>query len=385
MAVLELEHNELLETIGDNYAVKIPIYIWGKTGIGKSEVVRQKAIELAKIKGREYVEWNKTSLEEKKELLEHPEKYFVLFDIRLSQMDPSDLRGIPSMNSDIDYSRWKIPMWEYLISKKDADGIVFFDEVNLAPPSIQSASYQIILDRAIGEISLSNNILCIAAGNRTEDRANVFDLPDPLQNRFTHVTLKPPKIIAGEPDYGWLKWAINNKIDSRIIAFLQMRPNLLNPERETKSDDRAFPTPRSWGKYCNALINKIDSKDLNKISRYASISIGSAVASEFVSFIKMQQTIPIKEILKNPEKASEITQLDMLYALQSLMVEWYDKNQKREHLSTVFKVALNIKDEFGILLLRQARERHPSSFTNIAMRVPEWKDISNRYGKFLVS
>ena len=219
MAVLEVNHKDLEDLIMRHYKAEVPLYIWGATGIGKSETVDRKAKEIAESLGREYVKWNKISKKKKQEIAENPKKYFFLMDIRLSQLDPSDLRGLPALNGK-ETVEWKIPFWLHVASLEEAMGIIFFDEINLAPPSIQSAAYQLILDRELGEVPISKGVTSIAAGNRLEDKANVYDLPRPLQNRFDHVTLGIPTITQ-ECKGDWGEWAMENKIDTRNRVHLR--------------------------------------------------------------------------------------------------------------------------------------------------------------------
>ena len=104
--------NILLET-------DTPVFIHGSPGIGKSFITA----EMAKERGWELV------------------------DIRLSQLDPVDLRGIPSVDGDM--TKWMPPV--FFPRDENSQGILFLDELNSAPPTVQSAIYQLILDRAIGE------------------------------------------------------------------------------------------------------------------------------------------------------------------------------------------------------------------------------------------
>ena len=94
-----------------------PVMLWGAPGVGKSQMVAQIADR-----------HNAT-----------------LIDIRLSQMEPSDLRGIPFRNGD--FVDWAIPAMLPNIERHGEQGILFLDEITSAPPSVSAAAYQLILDR----------------------------------------------------------------------------------------------------------------------------------------------------------------------------------------------------------------------------------------------
>lgn len=373
MEVFEVNHQELKAFIKKCYISKLPLHMWGTIGIGKSESANEVSQELAGEFKREYVIWNKMSKEDKHKLAEHPEKYFFFMDIRLSQLDPSDLRGLPALNGH-DTVEWKIPFWLHVATLKDAKGMIFFDEMNLSPPSIQASGYQVILDRALGEVTLAEGVGVIAAGNRITDKANVYDMAKPLQNRFNHVTLKVPNIEA------WTSWAITKGVDTRIITFLNARPQLLMGRLDMKSGDVAFPTPRTWGKYCSALIN--GETGLDNLMSLASASVGTGAATEFISFIKLQKQINLQELLKKPETAKDIKETDMLYSLVGLVSEWYDAHTKADDLDKVLQVSNNLQPEFAILMLRMCKERHLPQFRRDVNKLESWKITWKKYGKY---
>src|SRR5436190_23864530 len=90
--------------------------IWGPPGIGKSSIVAQ----LAAAHGLDFV------------------------DVRLSQLAPTDLRGLPVPENG--RSKWFPP--EFL--PDHGHGILFLDELNMAPPAMQGIAQQLILDRRVG-------------------------------------------------------------------------------------------------------------------------------------------------------------------------------------------------------------------------------------------
>ena len=115
---------------------KIPVFVWGNPGVGKSSIIKQ----IANDKNMEFI------------------------DLRLSLLDPTDLRGIPFFDSANKSAIWAKP--EFLPnSNSQAFGILFLDEINSAPPTVQAAAYQLILDRKIGEYTLPMNYAIVAAGN----------------------------------------------------------------------------------------------------------------------------------------------------------------------------------------------------------------------------
>jgi len=373
MEVFEVNHTELKAFIKKCLENQLSLYMWGTIGIGKSETANEVSKERAGQFNREYVCWNKISKEEKIKVAENPEKYYFFMDIRLSQLDPSDLRGLPALNGK-DTVEWKVPFWLYVATLPKAMGTIFLDEMNLSPPSIQASGYQLILDRAIGEVTLSDGVGVIAAGNRISDKANVYDMAKPLQNRFNHVTLRVPKIED------WTQWAITHNVDARIIAFLNARPQLLMGKLDSKSGDVAFPTPRTWGKFCSKLIKGETS--LDNLMALASASVGTGAATEFTAFIKLQKSINLQELLKKPETAKDIKETDLLYSVVGLIAEWYDSHNKTEDLDKLLQISNNLQAEFAILLLRICKEKHLPQFRRDVSKLESWKQTWKKYGKY---
>ncbi|RMG30367.1 MAG: MoxR family ATPase, partial [Gammaproteobacteria bacterium] len=177
MHILEREFESTLE------GHHTPVMIWGPPGVGKSQMIAQ-------IAARHGVP---------------------VIDIRLSQMEPSDLRGIPFRAGD--YVEWSVPAILPDARRHGERGILFLDEITSAPPSVSAAAYQLILDRRLGEYQVPAGWAIFAAGNRQGDRGVTYTMPAPLANRFAHFELE-----ANLDD--WVAWAYENGIDERVVAFL---------------------------------------------------------------------------------------------------------------------------------------------------------------------
>ncbi len=351
-----VNHKQLERVISIAYKKKIPLFIWGATGIGKSTVVREVAKTIAK---ENNIEFSETEIEDGK---------FGFVDIRVSQLDASDLRGLPKVEGE--RTKWLPPSW--LPSKHDSKGILFFDELNLAPPMIQASCYQLILDRKLGDYRLPDGWLVIGAGNRLEDRANVFEMASPLANRFMHVELAIPTVEE------WTNWGLENNIDSRIIAFLQFKPSYLF-KFDGKSKEKSFPTPRTW-EYVSKLIDGVENQE--EIEILVSSTVGEGVAIEFGAFITLQKKVNISALLDNPETAELPQEISMKYSLVSALPEYYRKNGKL--LPKIIKLCNRLEPEFAVLLLRMLKSVGKTKFMGQITKLKEWDTLSKKYAKFLL-
>ncbi|MEO0161890.1 MAG: MoxR family ATPase [candidate division WOR-3 bacterium] len=235
---------ELKEVIKRHFYHKIPLLILGHPGIGKSQITRETAEEL-------HVEFK---------------------DLRLSLLDPTDLRGFPYIDKEKNITRWAIP--EFL-PNQDNGGILMLDEINLAPPAVQNAAYQLILDRQLGEYTLPPSWMIVAAGNLSLKEGYISQIRSALISRFSVVELNTPSAME------WInEYAIPRKIDPRIIAYLYARPNAIYVESDNKNQN--FPNPRNWEKL-SILIKDIPSYD-PVFEHLATGRLGSSFGIEFMTF-----------------------------------------------------------------------------------------------------
>lgn len=257
-----------------NKILKTPIvpFLWGPPGIGKSSLVR----ELCK------------------------ENNWDLIDLRLSLLNPVDLRGLPMIDKEHQKARWLAP--SFLPNGANVNpGILFLDEINLAPLSVQAAAYQLILDKKVGEYVFPDHWKIIAAGNRETDRANVYKISAPLANRFVHFTLRPD-INA------WRAWA-NGRVHTAVIDFLYMRQSIML--QMPNDSEKAFPSPRSWD-FVSQILTAFEydeSKDLSEELKQAIIgSVGEGAAKEFLAFLTDYK---VKEVARSVEEFVKTGTLNM--------------------------------------------------------------------------
>lgn len=300
------------------------IFLWGPPGIGKSALVKQLAVE----HGME------------------------LRDVRLPLLDPVDLRGLPMVDKEAGVARWLPP--DFLPkSKSKKSGILFLDEINAAPPSIQASAYQLILDRKVGSYTLPPNWVVIAAGNRVSDRSVAYKLPSALANRFTHLEISP------DTDE-WVQWALTNEIDPLIIAFIKSQPSMLfqfDPQRLPI----AFPSPRSWAFASNLM--ELRHHDIFLYLSSLQGTIGNAAKEQFRTFIEYENDVPnVEDILEGRYyEAPNPNQLDILYIIFANIITALLKNMTEDRVSNFFSYAMQydntIAADYSTLLLRELLEQ----------------------------
>lgn len=257
-----------------------PVMLWGAPGVGKSQMVAQVAES-----GNGHV-----------------------VDIRLSQMEPSDLRGIP-FNKD-GLVEWSIPALLPDVSRHGDRGILFLDEITSAPPTVSAAAYQLILDRRLGEYRVPDGWAIFAAGNRQGDRGVTYTMPAPLANRFSHY-----EVDVHLDD--WVTWAWGKGVDERVIAFLRFRPELLF-DFDPAHNPVAFPSPRSW-EFAHRALNKFDlNSDLLRGALQG--CVGNAAGIELAAFIENLHNLPDLDMILSGEGKDVPREIDLQYAVATALV-----------------------------------------------------------------
>ncbi len=311
-----MKSDQIIKTLEAAINIKRPVFLWGAPGIGKSDVVR----EVSK----------KTGLE--------------LLDVRAVLLDPVDLRGLPIIAGKS--AVWAAP--GFLPSDPDSKGILFLDELNAAPPLVQAACYQLILDRRLGDYILPDGWAVIAAGNRESDKAIVHRMPSAIANRFVHLDFDV------DVD-AWVQWALNNDIKTEIIAFCRFRPELLH-SFDPKKNEKAFPTPRSWA-FASQFLGAGLSDDL--LFETISGTVGEGAAAEFIGFLRIFKKLPsIDSILLNPSGADVPSADDpaTLYAVVSALA----RKASEQTFGRLAEYFNRLPDEFSVLAVSDSVKNCPA-------------------------
>ena len=311
--------SKLASTIRTAFAARISVMIYGPAGVGKSSVVAQVA---------------------------EAEKLTVI-DKRASQMDPTDTLGIPS-NDGNGRTKWLRPSW----LPESGAGIIFLDELPNAPVTVQSALYQLVLDRRLGDYVLPEAWHVVAAGNRACDRAAVTELSGPLRSRFWQVELAAD--LDEVRTFGLGKgWRIE------VLAFLAFRPELLQ-SFDPKTNPRAFPNPRSW-EFVSRVLWALDptgagvTADALLTEQLAGL-VGDGAGAELSAFLQVWSELPDPgQILLDPAGAPVPTKPAARWAICGALAAVTTSQNFRQ-------VALygdRLPAEFAAVLVRDVIARRP--------------------------
>lgn len=358
------------EMLVDCYNTKIPLMVYGGYGIGKSVIPRQVFADVAKSKGKELIFWEHTTDTQKNEIIKNAEKYFVFCDQRIGQMDSTDLRGIPNM---MDTEKLKtIPYaWVIYFTQAKADGVIFFDEINLASPMVTGSAYQIINDRCISDRKLGDEVFCMGAGNRAEDKAHIYDMPMPLHDRFAEV-----EISVSLED--WASWASAN-INPHFISFINWKPDRLY-NAKVKSGDKPS-TPRSIER-ASKLLGDREITD-NKAFELIAIACGESFATEFQAYVKCYSQLNWANIYKNPDIVSGF-EMDKLWAIAGGMADQFIKVVSDDRFEDIMNVILNMRPDFALVGLKMMKDGNKKKFVNQIKKCKKFQEIVKTHAKFII-
>ena len=305
--MVSVRANDLTQSLEALVSQKVPSFLWGAPGIGKSSIVK--------------------SIAQKKEI--------GFIDLRLALMDPTDLKGIPFYDKESHTALWAPPAF----LPQSGEGILFLDELNSAAPSVQSSAYQLILDRRVGEYELPAGWAIVAAGNRDGDRGVTYRMPAPLANRFVHFEME-----VSVDD--WREWAYSVSLNPAIIAYISYKNEHLFTF-EAKSSEKSFATPRSWEYVANILKSGISESLLLET---VSGAIGREVAVGFLSFLKVMHKLPNMDAILESGVGEYSDEVNVLYALSSGLVSRVLQDESR--LDTLLSYTLGLKSEFAVMIVQ---------------------------------
>jgi hypothetical protein len=328
-----------------------PVFLWGPPGIGKSDIVKQ----IGEDAGREVI------------------------DVRLALWEPTDIKGIPYYNADKGAMVWAPPA--ELPTNADSTAIIFLDELNSAPPAVQAAAYQLILNRRVGTYELPKGVDVVAAGNREGDRGVTYRMPAPLANRFIHLEAK-----VDFDDFQ--EWAVMNDVHPEVVGYVGFAKQDLY-DFDPKSPSKAFATPRSWVFVSDLL--KDEDCDTDTLHNLIAGAVGDGLAVKFMAHRKIAGRLPKAiDILDGKVKDLQIKEVSAMYSLTvSLCYELKDAAEKKDKkfddkADNFFRYMMdNFPTELVVMGAKTGLTNYNLPFD--ATKMKNFDEFHKRFGKYVLS
>jgi hypothetical protein len=345
---VKINTKELIEILNVTPAYH-NIMLVGRHGIGKSQIIENYFVRQGK-------------------------KVVILF---LGQMsDPGDLIGLPVLDGTTRKTEFRPPYW--FPEKSDEPIVLFLDELNRARPEILQCVMDLTLNKQLNGKKLPAGSRIITAVNEGEEY-QLTDLDPALVSRFNIYKFSPTV-----PE--WLLWAAENKIDGRIIDFIEKNPDCLDSDLKDDAGLEKSADRRSWYRV-SQLISGVEKFDKTTEKIIAGV-VGIATALKFANFIKTNHGLDVRQILSDFEKhKAKLTKLpthelaifneSMFRVVETeekpemvqkfvknmeLYIKWLRKEEKNEvlaHWTTIYDSNAYPKTTVAILT------NSPYIFTNI--------------------
>ena len=336
-------------------AMKLPpILIHGSPGLGKSSIVKEVAKDLG----------------------------INLIDVRLAQIEPCDIKGLPVPDNENHVMRWYVNgTWP---RDPDSKGILFIDELNSCEKSVQCASYELVLDRKLGDLyKIPDGWTIVAAGNNTTDHAIATTMSSALANRFMHLEL-----VSNTED--WVLWAQQHDIHPSVIGFINYRNEYLF-HMDHENLERGWPSPRSWERVSHILnlYSNLD-PDSPVLRKLVYGLVGNRAGVEFIEFFKNNSQFDnVLEYMLNPNLEFEIPdRADARYAVVSSMnyLLWRGKDDEdqKKRIDGFFRISMRLPADFAALAMLSAMAGNSKKMeaycADTLFHHPRYKEWAKKYG-----
>jgi len=280
--------------------------IVGKPGIGKSEIVKDLGKELG----------------------------YEVIDIRLSQHDNTDVKGIPnvSLSKEERFSKWLPPEFMPIEGNPkymNKDGsykkvILLLDELNRAAPDVIQSVFEIVYDYAIGGNKLIPTCYVVTCGNLGfEDGCEVNDFDAAMNDRLCTLHYE-------EDREEWLQWAAEHGIRPEIIGFIKAHPKYFYFEVDSKK--KLYVTPRRWAKFSRVIEDNPD-MTIKQVTLLLGSSFIHGAAPVFMQYLTELETITAKDILREYSRLRDkIKQFELsrIAQLNDMLIEEFKQRKQLE-------------------------------------------------------
>jgi hypothetical protein len=256
------------------------ICILGKPGMGKSDACGQIGDELNIPADRQLV-------------------------VHVNDHDVVDFTGVPEVVDGV--TRFAPTDFFYQFRAGTGAGLIILEELPQSSPHHQTWAAGFVLERRTATYELDPEVRILVTGNRVEDKAGAKQMLSHLNNRMFILNME-----TSLDD--WCTWAMNKGLDAMGIAFLRMRPALLNDFDPNRASN---PTQRSW----TELFTQVPTNLPTDLYLYAAEGkVGEGAAADWVAARDMMVKMPSIDVIRmHPERTEVPKEPAVRYAIATAL------------------------------------------------------------------
>jgi len=260
--------------------------------------------------------------------------------------EPTDINGIPIPSEDRQDVSFVVSKVFRRLAEHPGPSILFFDELDKAPVSMQNACLRLVLEKKMDDFALPSRVRVVAAINPPGQGG--LDLVAPMSNRFTHIKWIPSTAESAEAirrtaiqEASQFSPAVARRIPyyaGLVAGAIKARGWQLTPPNDETAQGQAWASPRTlvWAIDWFALT------DVHGTSKEArNIAITGAVGPlgfELITYVDECDLPDPEEILQAPEKVLSITRQDRLFAVVMGVVSAIESSPTKERLTAGLSV-----------------------------------------------
>lgn len=230
--------------------------------------------------------------------------------------------------------------------------IVLYDDVGQSSDECQSAIMQVIRERSINGLKISDHVRFILCTNRKGDKAAVRGIIEPLKSRCVIINLA---VNADD----WRLWANSMGMPASLVAFSKLRPQLLHDFKPSTGMENSS-NPRGWGEV--GILQNDGLEPELEFPMYAGCC-GEVFATEYTAFLKIFRSIKDPEkYLKNPNEPLPQDE-SILYALTAAI----SAMANRQNVNKVYDFAMRLEGEYSTFLVFSMIQRDKKLSENAGM------------------
>ena len=280
---MSVDFKTFLQVVPHVTAIRKPVLLRGRHGIGKSQVVYQLADALG----------------------------LPVVERRASQMTEGDLVGLPKTDGDV--TSFCPPDW--FKTACDSPVVLFLDEVDRATIEVRQGIFELTDSRKLNGHHLHTKTVVFAAINGGEhgESYQVNEMDPAELDRWSVWDIEPTV-------EDWLAWGKEN-VDGLIWDFINQNRNHLEHAGDIEPNKR-YPSRRSWHRLNDVLAKA----DLLEEASPAMFNLAQ-------SFVGFEAAVAFNDFAKNYERVVTVEQL-----LKGERVEALEAFSLNEHCAMIEKV-----------------------------------------------